>query len=121
MAGNGSDSEPRTPHAVMRAWLDHCAFELGLSRHTLTNYTRDAARYVNWLQEQGIEDLSNVTALDLESYVRYLRMPPLNLAASSATRAMVVVRGLHKYAESEGAIEKNVAQDVALPATCPMC
>ncbi|WP_290220992.1 site-specific tyrosine recombinase XerD [Corynebacterium atrinae] len=101
--------------ALATAWLNHLAVERGLSANTLSNYRRDVERYLEWLEATGITELGSVTALDIEAYVADLRRG--GLAASSAGRALVVARGLHKFAVVEGHIGVDVAADVSPPAT----
>ena len=99
--------------ALGKLWLDHLAVERGLSANTLSNYRRDVDRYVTWLESAGKTDLNSVTASDLEDYVADLRRG--GLAASSAGRALVVARGLHKFATVEGAVAADVAAGVSPP------
>lgn len=106
--------------SVGQLWLDHLAVERGVSANTLSNYRRDVDRYVAWLEATGKRDLALVTAADLEDYVADLRrggdgVAPL--AASSAGRALVVARGLHKFATAEGIVAADVAARVSPPKT----
>jgi len=103
------------PPDVAATWLNHLAVERGLSDNTLSNYRRDLCRYLDWLDNAGLGDLGAVAATDVEAYVADLRRD--GLAASSAARALVVARGLHKFAVAEGEIATDVAADVSPPAT----
>ena len=96
-------------------WLDHLAVERGLSANTLSNYRRDLDRYLDWLEDAGRHSLTDVATADVEAYVADLRRS--GLAASSAGRALVVARGLHKFAVQEGSVDVDVAADVSPPAT----
>lgn len=103
---------------VGQLWLDHLAVERGVSPNTLSNYRRDVERYLDWLEGTGKTDLSEVASTDLEDYVADLRRGgdgKKGLAASSASRALVVARGLHKFAVSEGAVAADVAAGVSPP------
>lgn len=103
---------------VGQLWLDHLAVERGVSANTLSNYRRDVHRYLDWLEAAGTTDLDDVTAAMLEDYVADLRRGGegrKGLAASSASRALVVARGLHKFAVSEGAVAADVAAGVSPP------
>ncbi|MDY5785807.1 site-specific tyrosine recombinase XerD [Corynebacterium sp.] len=107
------------PSAVAKLWLDHLVVERGRSSHTLSNYRRDLLRYTRWLEAVGRDDLGEVTSQDLEAYVADLRRGSENrapLAASSAARALSVVRGLHKFATAEGLLAADVAARVSPPA-----
>lgn len=103
---------------VGQLWLDHLAVERGVSANTLSNYRRDVERYLDWLADNGKTDLGEVASTDLEDYVADLRRGgdgKKGLAASSASRALVVARGLHKFAVSEGVVAADVAAGVSPP------
>ncbi|MFV8380070.1 site-specific tyrosine recombinase XerD [Corynebacterium hindlerae] len=110
-----------SPAELASEWLSHLAVERGASANTLSNYRRDVQRYLSWLDAAGIRDLAAVTAQDLENYVADLRRgdPSVGrrpLAASSSGRALVVARGLHKFAVAEGKLAVDVAAEVSPPA-----
>ena len=89
-----------------------------MSANTLSNYRRDVERYLNWLADTGKTDLGEVASTDLEDYVADLRRGGdgrKGLAASSASRALVVARGLHRFAVSEGVVAADVAAGVSPP------
>ena len=90
----------------------HLMVERGASKNTVSNYRRDINRYVDWLAESGITDLRRVTRAHVENYLVFLRE---SLAQSSASRALIVARGLHKFALAEGMIEEDVAAEVSPP------
>jgi integrase/recombinase XerD len=103
---------------VLRAYLDHLAVERGTSPHTLDGYTRDLRRYVDHLAGQGVSEVSAVASAHVSEFLAVLREgssdhPPL--AASSAARALVAVRGLHRFAVREGLVEVDPARDVRPP------
>ncbi|AIT89025.1 site-specific tyrosine recombinase XerD [Corynebacterium ulcerans] len=111
-----------SPKTAADRWLTHLAIERGVSANTLSNYRRDVQRYLDWIAHRDIDDLGAVTSRDIESYVLDLRRgdpdtgkPPL--AASSTGRALVVARGLHKFAVMEGLIPVDVAGEVSPPST----
>lgn len=99
-------------------WLTHLIVERGVSAHTESNYRRDVNRYLTWLERAGITDLKQVTARDVEAYVADLRRGvdgARALSTSSAARALVVARGLHKFGVAEGVLDADVAAEVTPP------
>lgn len=99
-------------------WLTHLIVERGVSAHTESNYRRDVNRYLTWLERAGITDLKQVTARDVEAYVADLRRGvdgARALSTSSAARALVVARGLHKFGVAEGLLDADVAAEVTPP------
>jgi len=108
-----------TASAVVLRYLDHLAVERGTARNTLQAYSRDLHRYLFYLADHGITDLPAVTESHVTGFLAALREgdpehPPL--AASSAARAVVAVRGLHRFALLEGLIEVDPARSVKPPA-----
>ena len=110
----GADTE-----AVTRAYLDHLNVERGLARNTLSSYRRDLRRYAAYLGSRKLVDLSAVEARDVTEFLVHLREgdddhPPL--APGSAARAVIAVRGLHRFALREGLVARDAAADVTPPA-----
>ncbi|MEZ2121407.1 MULTISPECIES: site-specific tyrosine recombinase XerD [unclassified Corynebacterium] len=108
------------PHALAETWLDHLVVERGVSHNTESNYRRDLRRYLDWLDLAAFEDLRDVREADVERYLLYLRMGDPDtgrrpLAASSAARAIVVARGLHRFGVAEGELERDVSRQVQPP------
>lgn len=105
---------------VADTWLNHLAVERGAAGNTLSNYRRDVNRYLEWLEQAGVSDLKDVTTSQVEAYMADLRRGYAGhrpLAASSANRALVVARGLHKFAVTEGEVAVDVAAEVSPPST----
>jgi integrase/recombinase XerD len=93
--------------------------ERGLAAHTLEAYRRDLHRYAAVLAVRGRDDIGEVSTQDVADFLAGLREgddehPPL--AASSAGRAVVAVRGLHAFALAEGMAGDDPARIVRPPA-----
>jgi integrase/recombinase XerD len=109
---------PHGLRAVIVGYLDHLAVERGTARSTLDSYSRDLRRYADYLATSGTVTLDEVRADDLAAFLAELRegsseRPPL--AQSSAARALVAARGLHRFAHAEGLVEADVAREVPPP------
>ena len=104
--------------AVLADYLDHLAVERGIAHNTLDGYTRDLCRYVAHLTSSGVSDLAAVTEAGIAEFVAVLREGDGHyqpLAASSAARALVAVRGLHRFAMREGIAPADPAREVRPP------
>jgi integrase/recombinase XerD len=104
--------------AAISGYLDHLAVERGTSGHTLRGYGRDLRRYGHYLTACGVGELAGVTEAAVGGFLVALRTgdaehPPL--AASSAARAVVAVRGLHRFACREGLVDTDPAREVHPP------
>jgi integrase/recombinase XerD len=94
--------------------------ERGLAAHTLQAYRRDLLRYQAMLARRGRTLIGEVTTEDVAAFVAGLREGDgdhLPLAASSAGRAVVAVRGLHAFAVAEGLAGDDPASAVHPPAS----
>jgi integrase/recombinase XerD len=110
--------------ALIRTYLDHLDVERGVSVHTSGAYRRDLRRYAQYLASRGVVDPNRITPALINDYAASLRAgdrgrdgswlrPPL--ASSSAARAVVAVRSLHRFAFEEGLIGANPASAVQPP------
>jgi integrase/recombinase XerD len=85
----------------------------------LSSYRRDLRRYLDVLSGAGLVDLDAVAESDVAGFLARLREgdgehPPLS--ASSAGRALVAVRGLHRFSLREGLSKADPAHEVKPPA-----
>jgi integrase/recombinase XerD len=102
-----------------QAYRDHLAVERGLAANSLSAYGRDLARYLEFCSARGITSADQVTQSDLADFLVWLRHgseahPPL--AASSAARTLVAVRGFHRFAQREGITVADPGREVKPPA-----
>ncbi len=110
-----------SPTAVERAaagWLDHLRVERGASRHTLAAYRRDLRRYAQFLDSRGVHDPGDVGEPTIADFLATLREGDEQhgpLAASSAARTLVAVRGFHKFLALEGETSTDSASGVTPP------
>jgi integrase/recombinase XerD len=109
------------PTSVVRGYLDHLAVERGVAANTLSSYRRDLERYVDYLTAHGIDSFADVRAATVGEFLAHLRSgdpdhPPLS--ASSAARALVAVRGLHRFALRDGLVGVDVSSEIR-PAAPP--
>ena len=104
--------------SVVGSYLDHLAVERGVAGNTLASYQRDLGRYLAYLTSRGVTSLDGVDGAAVSGFLGYLREGDLEhppLSASSAARAVVAVRGLHRFAVRDGLVEVDVARDVRPP------
>jgi integrase/recombinase XerD len=92
--------------------------ERGLAANTVSSYRRDLGRYAGHLAAGGVRGLREVAGSDVAAFLAALRQgdeqhPPLS--ATSAARAVVAVRGLHRFALLDGLVADDVAHEVRPP------
>jgi len=104
----------------VQGYLDHLTIERGVAANTLSSYRRDLRRYCEHLAMRGIDDLAKVSEDDVSEFLVALRRgdPEAGaapLSAVSAARALIAVRGLHRFAAAEGLTDVDVARQVKPP------
>lgn len=105
---------------AVEAWLTHLDVERGASPHTLSAYRRDLGRYTAYLAGLGITDPGDVDDVTVAGFVAHLREGSDGrqpLSAASAGRALVAVRGLHRFLTLEGEVAQDPAAAVSPPGT----
>ncbi len=111
--------------SAARSWLDHLRVERGLAANTLAAYERDLRRYLQHLASRGIEDPGRVSEADILAFAARLRSPggagsaaAAPAAESSVGRALVTVRGFHRFCALEQITDDDPAAAVtpAVPA-----
>jgi len=103
---------------ALQTYLDHLAVERGLAANTLSSYRRDLRRYLAHLAGRDVSTPDAVTEADVGAFLVALREgdeehPPL--AANSAARAVVAVRGFHRFMLREGLVPVDAARGVRPP------
>jgi integrase/recombinase XerD len=103
---------------VVTGYLDHLTVERGLAANTIASYRRDLRRYTAYLAAAGVRSLRVIAESDVSGFLSALRQgddehPPLS--ATSAARAVVAVRGLHRFALLDGLVPDDVAHEVRPP------
>ena len=104
--------------ALVRDWVDYLRVEKGASAHTVSNYRRDVARYAFDMKRQGKLNVEDISPRDIEDYTMRLASGQVTgtpAAASSVARASAAIRGLHKYALTEGAVGTDAAAQLHAP------
>jgi integrase/recombinase XerD len=104
----------------LQGYFDHLTIERGVAANTLSSYRRDLRRYSKHLSDRGIHDLAKVGENDVSEFLVALRRGDpdsgsMGLSAVSAARALIAVRGLHRFAAAEGLAELDVARAVRPP------
>ncbi len=108
-----------TIQGAIDQYLAHLAVERGLSVNTLSAYRRDLARYTVYLGSRDRATVDQVVEDDVESFVLVLRSGSdgrATLSAASSARAVVAVRGWHKFCAQEGFTAVDPAGEVRPPA-----
>lgn len=97
-------------------YLRYVQIERGLSVNTVAAYTRDIDAYLLWLSERDITKAQQITLQIVSEYVQWLATRTESpLTASSQSRTLSSIKGLHKFLVEEGLLEHNVTADLNPP------
>lgn len=96
------------------SYLRHLAIERGVSKNTISAYKRDLAKYLNFLDELGLSEISQVSEPQVSAFGQSLSQKK-GLVSSSVARTLAAVRGLHKYLLEENLLQKDVAAAIKPP------
>jgi integrase/recombinase XerD len=99
-------------------YLSHLGVERGLAGNTLTSYRRDLRRYVDHLSGRGIDAPAAIGEPDVLAFVGVLRSGDADhvpLGAASTARAVVAVRGFHKFLLRERIVTADATAAVKPP------
>lgn len=104
---------------VVGRYLRHLRVERGLAASTVDAYARDLRTYLEHLGGRDVDDVADATQDDVEAFVVHLRerrrADGAPYGERSTARAVVAVRGLHRYLRSEEDARTDAAAGVPTP------
>lgn len=98
------------PHSV-EGYLEHLAYERGMSVNTVEAYRRDLRAFVHHLELRGV----SVEACSPQDVDAYFSGAGGNGATSSAARRMAAVRGLYRFLMAEGVVSADPSRLLRSP------
>ncbi|HRF89466.1 MAG TPA: site-specific tyrosine recombinase XerD, partial [Desulfobacter postgatei] len=96
-------------------YMDYLTIEKGLSANSITAYGTDLASYINYLSDNGIEEIRDADTTAILGWLVYLTRQ--GLSAKSRARYLVSIRGFYKYLAAEKLITANPLKDIDIPKT----
>ena len=99
---------------LVDAYIRHLTIERGVAKNTIAAYRRDLRRYLEFLDERGIETIDQITELAVQDFAERL-VSVGGLSATSVARVLAGVRGIHKYWLQENLTNADPAASVKPP------
>ncbi|MDA8431195.1 MAG: site-specific tyrosine recombinase XerD [Geobacteraceae bacterium] len=96
-------------------FISYLAVEKGLSLNTQEAYSRDLARYLDFLEQQGKTVPASITAADIAAFLG--RLKDLGIGPRSRARCLSAIRMFHKFLMIENYAELNPASIIEAPRT----
>lgn len=100
-------------HAQLDAYLEHLRSERQLSIHSLSAYSRDLQRLLDFCTEQQLSSWAALTSSQLRRMVATLHRQ--GLSGRSLARMLSAVRGLYQYLLREGICQHDPAAGLSPP------
>lgn len=96
-------------------FISYLAVEKGLSANTQEAYSRDLARYLDYLEQQGRTVPASVTSADIAAFLGQLKN--LDIGPRSRARCLSSIRMFHKFLMIEGYADLNPSSIIEAPRT----
>ncbi|MBW2482530.1 MAG: site-specific tyrosine recombinase XerD [Deltaproteobacteria bacterium] len=102
-----------TIDVLIDQYLNYLLVEKGLSRATLASYSADVVRYQDFLDQNGVDRISETDTPLILKHLISLRNS--GLGARSRARHLVSLRGLYRFAVQEKYLKHDPSKLVDLP------
>lgn len=99
---------------LVDSYIRHLTIERGVAKNTIAAYRRDLRRYLDYLQDRGIESIDQITEMAVQDFSTRL-VSKHGLSATSVARVLAGVRGLHKYLLLENLTKADPSATVKPP------
>lgn len=94
-------------------FMSYMAVEKGLSDNTRNAYSRDLARYLDYLEKEGLHAPAEVGSLNVASFIGDLKTR--GIGARSRARCLSAIRMFHKFLMVENYAANNPASIIEAP------
>lgn len=99
---------------LVDTYIRHLTIERGVAKNTVAAYRRDLRRYLEFLDNRGIENIDQISELVIQDFAEQL-VTIGRLSATSVARVLAGVRGIHKYWLLENLTNDDPAASVKPP------
>lgn len=93
--------------------MSYMTVEKGLSDNTRSAYSRDLARYLDFLEKEGVHTLAEVGSLHVASFIGDLKTR--GIGPRSRARCLSAIRMFHKFLMVESYTDNNPASTIEAP------
>jgi len=97
----------------LKQFTHHIALERGLAENTVSSYTIDLTRFIEFLQQKGVSSFANVQTAQILDFLALLA--DMGLGTSSRTRYLYSIRSLYKFLTAVQISPTNPSELVDLP------
>lgn len=94
-------------------FLYYLTVEKGLSSNTITAYSTDLSRYLDFIEKSGRHELADISTTDISSFLATLQQS--KIGARSRARCLSAIRMFHKFLMIENYAKNNPATIIEAP------
>ncbi len=94
-------------------YIGFVTFEKRLSKNTVESYLEDLIKYMNFLNERGINNTASIKTRDIELYLEKLSNEKYEI--TSIARKLTTIKNFHNYLYQRGYIKTNVTETIERP------
>ena len=94
-------------------YLHFLQLEKNSSHNTIASYKLDITRYLEFLRDQNIRSLDEVTEMHASQFLGSLRSK--GLSPRSVTRSFCAIRGFYKFLLGDGIVKTNPTESIDAP------
>ena len=94
-------------------FLDYLSLERGLSKNTLTAYTRDLNKFTTYLKKGHIRSFNDVKRSDITDFMLFQK--DRGLSASSIARGLAAMKVFFRFLAREGFLKTDIASVIETP------
>lgn len=95
------------------AFLNHIRIEKGLAENTILSYKIDLERYLEFLRDHGVKDVTDIDQIKVIDYLVTLR--EIGLAPASISRNLSAIRSFHRFLLREGTVDFDPTENIEPP------
>jgi integrase/recombinase XerD len=94
-------------------YMSYLVFEKGLSEKTIESYSSDLSKYLEFLKQKGVKD---ITQADTPMILKHLiALRESGLGSKSCARHLITLRGFYKFLAQEKVLEFDPTKLIDLP------
>lgn len=100
--------------ALVQQFIDHIAYERGLSENTCLAYERDLLSFITFLEnEQLVSSIKDVRRVDIAAYLEFKRRGGFKI--SSRRRHLFAIKTFFSFLTAERVVAENITEMIVSP------
>ena len=94
-------------------FINYLIIEKKLSENTKKSYYNDIKKYINYLKNKKINDVSDITRKDIISYIEFLNKS--NCSPKTISHNITCIKEFHKYLIKNNILKSDVSENIESP------